>query len=138
MKDAMFDCISDGLTQAPLFYNAIKYSIDRLANKYFNEGNESLSTQIQRYGNSFSDMYRENFKNISEDLLREHHRKSKDPASLPNAEDIKQIIDHCEKEINITYSRSSFADNFISLRRCLCAVLTLENSRRGEYYLLYI
>jgi len=132
MKNAIFHCIADGLTQGPMYANAVKYSCERLSSKFFDENEIALSEQFERFSKSFAAMYRENFKNLSEDPLRKKYKKSKDPESLPEAEDITKIVNFCETIIYGDYSPEQFTEKFISIRRALCTLLTIENSRRGK------
>ena len=133
MKEAVMECISEGLTQAPMYADSIKYSCDRLKSKFFQEENMDMSTQMERYRRSFSDMYSENFKVLSEDLLRQKYKKSRDPKALIDENDIRKIVNHCELNLSVEFTASAYAENFIEIRKHLCTLLTLENSRRGLF-----
>jgi len=133
MKNAIMDCIQYGLSQLPMYVDAIKYSCARLSNRYFQEENEEMAKKFNLYSRCFSDMNKESFKSLSDNLQRQHNKRSRDPKELLDDDTVSRIINECESSLNIIdYTVQGFADNFISVRRHLCALLTLENSRRGR------
>lgn len=135
MKDAILHCISNGKTQGPMFANAVKFCCNKLSSKAFASGDDDLSSKYERYSRCFSDMYRESFKNISDNLLREKYRQSRDPKNLAKKEDIDIILSYCDDSLNRPRTIAEFGKNYIEIRRSLATILTIENSRRGKYLL---
>lgn len=129
--------IEDGLTQAPMFRNAIKFTCEKLSNKFYIDGDMDRATQLDRYLSCFTDLFKEKFKNIAEELIRKKYQKSKNPDNLPTSEDIKKVLAHCDSTINsISQTTASYGKHYKSIRQSLCTILTLENSRRGKSRIL--
>ena len=133
MPVAIKHCISGGKSQGPMYANAVRYTCSRLSMKYFNDVDHSLSEMYDKYKRSFNDMYSENFRNETEETLRDKQKKSMNGEELPDSSDIGKIVKFCESIINKEQlTVQSFGTNYVWIRRALCTLLTMDNSRRGE------
>lgn len=133
MKDAINNSIKDGLSQAPMYSNAVKFCCDRLLSKFSDEEDvNGITRKLERYLRSFTTMFRENFKTLSEDRLRLRYKQSRKAENLPSQSDIDKLINYCETIIFKNKTRANFVKNFIIIRRTLCTLLTIDNSRRGN------
>lgn len=131
MKDAIFSCIKNGVTQGAMYYNAIRYSCERLCSKFFDEGDIKMSEYLKLFRNSLANMYRENFKNLAEEIIREKARKSKNDDNLIDQDQISILIRYCMDTLSCDRSIEYFGENYVKIRKSLVTLLTLDNSRRG-------
>jgi len=133
MTGSLTQAIREGVTQAPMFSNSIKFCCNRFVSKFHDSNDDSSSLRIERFERSFDHMFKENFKNLVEKKLMEKSKAAKKPSYLPPTNEVNLVVQYCRNVLDTITTIDAAVQNFVSFRRSLCALLTFENSRRGNY-----